>query len=72
MIAEKHPGEVHTPTHGQSRIDFVYCTPPLCERITRAEVIADDFTEPVLDPGKLSNFYHPSDHRPILVDFDMK
>jgi len=35
-------------------------------------VIADDFTEPVRDPGKLSNFYHPSDHRPILVDFDMK
>ena len=72
VIAEKHPGEFHTATHGQSRIDFVYCTPPLCERITRAEVIADDFTEPVRDPGKLSNFYHPSDHRPILVDFDMK
>ena len=72
VIAEKHPGEFHTTTHGQSRIDFVYCTQPLCERITRAEVIADDFTEPVRDPGKLSNFYHPSDHRPILVDFDMK
>ena len=72
VIAEKHPGEFHTTIHGQSRIDFVYCTPPLCERITRAEVIADDFTEPVRDPGKLSNFYHPSDHRPILVDFDMK
>ena len=61
VIAEKHPGEFHTTTHGQSRIDFVYCTQPLCERITRAEVIADDFTEPVRDPGKLSNFYHPSD-----------
>ena len=72
VIAEKHPGEFHTTTHGQSRIDFVYCTPPLCERITRAEVVVDDFTEPVRDPGKLSNFYHPSDHRPILVDFDMK
>ena len=69
---EKHPAEFHTTTHGQSRIDFVYCTQPLCERITRAEVIVDDFTEPVRDPGKLSNFYHPSDHRPILVDFDMK
>ncbi|MFR4236148.1 MAG: hypothetical protein ACLT1W_07450 [Alistipes onderdonkii] len=25
VIAEKHPGEFHTTTHGQSRIDFVYC-----------------------------------------------
>ena len=72
VIAEKHPGEFHTTTHGQRRIDIDYCTQPLSERITRAEVIADDFTEPVRDPGKLSNFYHPSDHRPILVDFDMK
>ena len=46
----------------------------VCRRVTiiPLEVIVDDFTEPVRDPGKLSNFYHPSDHRPILVDFDMK
>ena len=46
----------------------------ICRKVTiiPLEVIVDDFTEPVRDPGKLSNFYHPSDHRPILVDFDMK
>ena len=31
-----------------------------------------DYTEPVRDPKKLSNFWHPSDHRPIVVDFDLK
>lgn len=72
VIAEKYPGRFTTTTHGQSRIDFVYCTPPLYDRIRHAEVVTDGFTEPVRDPGKLSNFWHPSDHLPILVDFDMK
>lgn len=72
VIAEKYPGEFCATMPGKSRIDFVYCTPPLYERISHARVVVDDFTEPVRDPAKLSNFYHPSDHRPILVDFDMK
>ena len=72
VIAGKYPGEFKTTTGGKSRIDFVYCTPPLYERITHADVVTDAYTEPVRDPAKLSNFWHPSDHRPILVDFDMK
>ena len=47
-------------------------TPPLYERITHADVVTDAYTEPVRDPAKLSNFWHPSDHRPIVVDFNMK
>lgn len=72
VIAEKHPGRFWTTTHGKSRIDFVYCTRSLYDRIVGAEVIADGFTEPVRDAKQLSNFWHPSDHRPILVDLDMK
>lgn len=72
VIAEKYPGEFKTTTGGKSRIDFVYCTPPLYERVTHADVVTDAYTGPVRDPGKLSNFWHPSDHRPIVVDFDMK
>lgn len=44
---------------GKSRIDFVYCTPPLYERITHADVVTDAYTEPVRDPAKLSNFWAP-------------
>ena len=72
VIAGKYPGEFKTTTGGKSRIDFVYCTPPLYERITHADVVTDAYTEPVRDPAKLSNFWHPSDHRPIVVDFNMK
>lgn len=72
VIAERYPGEFKTTIHGQARIDFVYCTRPLCDRITHAEVITDAFTDPVRDPDGLANFWHPSDHRPILVDFNME
>ena len=72
VVAHKHPGEFLTSTGGQSRIDFVYCTEPLCRMAVRADIITDEYTCPVRDKKKLSNFWHPSDHLPIVVDFDMK
>lgn len=71
VIAEKYPGEFKSSVLSKSRIDFVYCTQPLFNRVTRAAIIRDAYTEPVRDPGKLSNFCIPSDHCPIVVDFDM-
>jgi len=73
VIKEKHPEEF-IPSVGSktSRIDFVYCTKPLYDRVTHAEIIWDEYTTPVRDPQNLSNFWRPSDHLPILVDFDMR
>lgn len=73
VIKEKYPEEFK-PTTGSktSRIDYVYCTKPLYDKITYADVIWDDYTTPVRDPQKLSNFWRPSDHMPIIIDFDMK
>lgn len=72
IIAQKHPGEFKTTTGKEARIDFVYCTSPLFKRIIDADVITDNYTKPVRDPQNLSNFWHPSDHRPIIVDFNLK
>ena len=73
VIKEKYPGEFK-PSVGSkgSRIDFVYCTKPLYDCITYADIIWDDYTTPIRDPQNLSNFWRPSDHLPIIVDFDMK
>ena len=71
VIKEKYPAEFFTTTGGKTRIDFFYCTEPLYNKITRAEVISDDYTTPVRNPQKISNFWHPSDHRPILVEFGL-
>ena len=72
IIKERYPDQFISSTGGKSRIDFVYCTRPLLEKVIQAEILRDDYTGNIVrDPQKLSNFYHPSDHRPILVDFDM-
>ncbi len=73
VIKAKYPDQFK-PTTGRknSRIDYVYCTKPLYDRITFADVIWDEYTTPVRDPQNLSNFRRPSDHLPILVDFNMK
>ena len=71
VIAALYPGEFKTTTGGKARIDYFYCTPKLFSRITAARIPTWDWSEPVRDPAKLSNFWHPSDHRPIIVDFKL-
>lgn len=72
IIEKMHPGEFLRTTGNGKRIDFIYCNPRLYEHVVAADVITDDYTTPVRDPAKLSNFWHPSDHCPILVDFDLE
>lgn len=68
----KHPGDTLISVgDAPKRIDFVYCTMPLFDRIRDARIVTDDYTTPIRDPQELSNFYHPSDHIPIIVDFDL-
>ena len=71
VIKEQYPDEFFTTTGGKTRIDFFYSTPELYSKITDAKVISDDYTTPVRNPQKISNFWHPSDHRPILVQFEL-
>ena len=68
VVAAQHPGEFHSTMPHASRIDFVYCTPALYRHVKSARVENDAFTEPV--KTDLANFFRPSDHRPIVVDFD--
>lgn len=70
VVKEKYPDEFFTTTGRKTRIDFFYCTTPLYGRITGVEVISDEYTTPVRNPQNISNFWHPSDHRPILVEFE--
>lgn len=69
VIAECHPGEFHPTMPSASRIDFVYMTPALFSQVKSARVGHDYYTEPV--KVGISNFYYPSDHRPIIVDMEI-
>ncbi len=69
VVHERHPNDFYTTTGGRARIDYVYCTRPLFDCIVSDRIVSDDYTTPVRNPQKISNFWHPSDHRPIVVDF---
>lgn len=71
LIHDMRSGQFISTTGGNSRIDFVYITPALRKRIRSASVIRDSYTTPVRNPQKISNFWHPSDHCPILVHFKL-
>ncbi len=70
LMRECFPDEF-IPSEGFSkrRIDFVYLTPLLLQRVVKAYTAWDYYTAPLRSPKQLSNFYHPSDHVPIIVDF---
>ena len=69
LIKTLYPDSVVSSTGGGSRIDFMYLTPALLGRVKQAGIALDSYTKPVRSPKKISNFWHPSDHLPIIVDF---
>ena len=56
-----------TDDYQRFRIDFIYVTPALRKKIRHAAILRDDYTSPVRNPQKISNFWHPSDHLPIVM-----
>lgn len=72
VIAEREPNNFHSSTPGRRRIDFVYATEPMFAKIKAANVIFDDYTrqqKAMKDGKRVSIFFRPSDHLPIIVDF---
>lgn len=51
------------------RFDFVYASPAMYSKVRNALVINDSWMD--AEYSGLSNYYNPSDHRPILVDFEL-
>ena len=71
LVHERHPNDFYTTTGGRARIDYVYCTKPLLDCVIEDRIVSDEYTTPVRNLQKISNFWHPSDHRPIIVDFNL-
>lgn len=68
IIAEKYPGWMCSSTMGNARIDYMFASPSMYSRIVRGFILADEWTT-ALPSTYVPEFYDPSDHRPILVDF---
>ncbi|MBR1705159.1 MAG: metal-dependent hydrolase [Bacteroidales bacterium] len=70
VIAETCPGVFCSSTMGNARIDYVYASPSMMGRVVTALIVADRWT--LAKPSVyVPSFYDPSDHRPVLVDFEM-
>lgn len=70
IIHGQYPGEMVSTTAGTARIDYMFASPSMYNTVDKAIVITDEWTAPY-SSMYVSSFYNPSDHRPILVDFDL-
>ena len=70
VVKEKHPDCFFRSAQSNTRIDFVYATPALMNKVTDADIIEDDYTTPVRSI-EVHSFFRPSDHLPILIDFSL-
>lgn len=68
IIHETYPDYFISSTYGSSRIDYVYASPSLMDKIDGAFIVIDSWTSPKVS-NYVSSFRDPSDHRPIIVDF---
>ncbi len=68
ILAIRYPGVLMPSCLEPRRIDFVYLTPPLVDCTKSARVLVDGYTSNSKVPG--CSFCTPSDHLPILLDFD--
>ncbi len=70
VVAESFPG-IWCPSHANnSRIDYVYVTRDLLDACKDVFVDTDSYTAPI--PAEdVSRFWNPSDHYPIIVDFNL-
>lgn len=70
LINKLYPNQFIPTIKTTRRIDFIYCSPSLFEMVKSAKVIADTYTTPVREPNKLSYFWIPSDHLPIVMEIE--
>ena len=74
IIAERNaPEDYFSSINGDTRrIDFMYASPAMYDRIQSAAILIDSWTVLSQDKSVTSGYFcRPSDHRPILVDFKM-
>lgn len=69
LVAESFPGIMCGSIGKNRRIDFFYVTKPLLNACKNVDPNTDSYTNRWKDEPQISNFWHPSDHFPIIVDF---
>jgi exonuclease III len=74
VIADYYPSGTYfmSSTYGDNRIDIMYASPSMFNRITNSIMLMDEWTSLLPAWSYHASFRDPSDHRPVLVDFNMQ
>ncbi len=72
VIADRYSAGTHfmTSTYFNSRIDILYASPAMFDAMLNSAVVMDEWTALMPEWSFYSTFHDPSDHRPILMDFN--
>ena len=71
IIGAKYPGALVSSTYGMARIDYMFASPSMYSKVKNAVTVIDSWAFPLVDDKYSTGFVNPSDHRPILVDFEL-
>ncbi len=70
LIEKQYPGSFEHSTNNGKRIDFIYMTPKLYDKVTGSATIREGYPKSERLEG-MSNFCTPSDHYPIVVTLNL-
>ena len=71
VIGDYYPSNYFfSSTYGNARIDILYASPKMFERIDRSITLIDEWCHP-RSTDNVQGWQYPSDHRPLLIDFNM-
>ena len=71
VIGDRYPRNYFmSSTYASARIDFIYLSPKLFDRIDNSITLIDEWCRPRLTDN-VQGWQAPSDHRPVLVDLNM-
>lgn len=70
LIHAYNPDLMVPSTYGASRVDYMYASPAMYNLLSTVHCVVDAWTVSYKS-SYISTFYNPSDHRPILADFDL-
>ena len=71
VIGHFYPGYFYSSTMGDSRIDIMYASPAMYSRLIHSTTLVDYWLTGCKKSEYVDSFYDRSDHRPIMMEFDM-
>ena len=71
VIVSRYPGCFMATTASGRRIDIMYASPAMYDMMDNSMTLVDAWVASTAKSTYCSSFYEPSDHHPLIMDFDL-